>query len=506
MSNLANILAPTGGNRPLANHDASELANQNSGDSDFDDVMSQAMAPRPNVQNNAAPPPVRPRVFTPLPNQRKSEADPASEEADTTPAVSTMTGLVSSSPTHKSETADKDIKNADASPAPADPDNSFQNISIQFPAPTLTTLLSPSFAPAPLTGGSTGTPMNLTDWTGATGKDLALTGAAPRTAGGNSSTKSDANETATANETGKKIAAALKDLGLSPAASAKDAAAETAANADKIAGANLTAAKNDLPAPDAKNGVNTGILTKVGAQAALISTGTTVAEDEMPMKKADSTNQAAGLSEKSLPGQNDSAACTSNLLRAGSVSASTNDLPAATNIIPLSQALDRNMNATGNIDAATVVNLSDIQARAMERTHDMVTNNAMRLASTQSDTMQVVLKPGAGIELSLELRQRGGVIEAQAVLQHGDYQNLSQHWPDLQQRLDQKGIKLGALASDESSLPFNGNQGNSKNEESSEHEALFASAFAEFSLAGVLHAASAAPIAHMVRNGFETWA
>jgi hypothetical protein len=224
------------------------------------------------------------------------------------------------------------------------------------------------------------------------------------------------------------------------------------------------------------------------------------------MKKAENTNQAAGLTEKSLPGQNDSSARVSSLLREGSASASTNDLPMATNIIPLSPALDRNTNPAGNLDATAFANLSDIQARAMERTHDMVTNNALRLVSTQSDTMQVVLKPGAGTELSLELRQRGGVIEAQAVLQHGDYQNLSQHWPDLQQRLEQKGIKLGALASDENSLPFNGNQGNSNNEESSEHQALFASAFAEFSLAGVMHAASATPMANMLHNGFETWA
>jgi len=224
------------------------------------------------------------------------------------------------------------------------------------------------------------------------------------------------------------------------------------------------------------------------------------------MKKAENTNQTTGQAEKVLPGQSLSAARVSNSLRADSASATTNDLPTATNIIPLSSAMDRNANATSNSDAVAVANLSDIQARAMERTHDMVTNNALRLVSTQSDTMQVVLKPGAGTELSLELRQRGGVIEAQAVLQHGDYQNLSQHWPDLQQRLEQKGIKLAALTSDESSLPFNGSQGNPRNQESSEHEALFASAFAEFSLAGVMHAATATPMANMVRNGFETWA
>ena len=301
------------------------------------------------------------------------------------------------------------------------------------------------------------------------GVTLIPAGAGQPTPSAQPAAKAVSNQTATAADTAKQTAVALNGLGLQPEASAKVAPAETTSNADKIAGTYFTAAKNDPSAPRTENGVNTGVSTKSTVQAALISNGTLVAKDEIPMKKAETTNQAAGPTEKVLPGQNVSAARVSNLLRAGSASASSNDQPTATNIISLSSVMDRNANAAGNPDAVAVANLSDIQARAMERTHDMVTNNALRLVSTQSDTMQVVLKPGAGTELSLELRQRGGIIEAQAVLQHGDYQNLSQHWPDLQQRLEQKGIRLAALASDENSLPFNGNEGNSKNQESSEH-------------------------------------
>jgi hypothetical protein len=225
------------------------------------------------------------------------------------------------------------------------------------------------------------------------------------------------------------------------------------------------------------------------------------------MKKADTTNKAAGQSEKVLPGVTFSFARVSSSFRAGSALASSNDQPAATNIIPLASALDRASSVTNSPEPVAVTNLSDLQARAMERTHDMVTTNALRLAGSPTDSMQVVLKPGAGTQLSLELRQRGDVIEAQAVLQHGDYQSMSQHWPDLQQRLEQKGIKLGSLGSDESAMTFNGQQGHSQNQQASpEQDALFASAFAEFSLAGSMTGISAPVAAVGGRGNWETWA
>ena len=83
--------------------------------------------------------------------------------------------------------------------------------------------------------------------------------------------------------------------------------------------------------------------------------------------------------------------------------------------------------------------------RAVERTHDMMALHAMRLVESNSDSLSVVIKPAVGTELSLELRQRNGGVEAQATLTRGDHQFLSQHWPELQQRLEQRGIKLAPL-------------------------------------------------------------
>jgi hypothetical protein len=109
-------------------------------------------------------------------------------------------------------------------------------------------------------------------------------------------------------------------------------------------------------------------------------------------------------------------------------------------------------------DGAAVLSLSDNQLQAMERTHDLVAAHAMRLDNVDSSTLTVVIKPGGGTQLSLELRQHGDGIEAQAALQQGDYHHLNQNWPELQQRLEQRGIRLAPLVDDGTATNGGGQQ------------------------------------------------
>ena len=60
-------------------------------------------------------------------------------------------------------------------------------------------------------------------------------------------------------------------------------------------------------------------------------------------------------------------------------------------------------------------------------------------AKSDAESLSVVIRPGAGTELSLELRQRNGAVEAHAILQRGDFQMLNQHWPELQAQLECTG-------------------------------------------------------------------
>jgi hypothetical protein len=138
--------------------------------------------------------------------------------------------------------------------------------------------------------------------------------------------------------------------------------------------------------------------------------------------------------------------------------------------------------------------------RAVERTHDMMALHSMRLVESKSDSLSVVIKPAVGTELSLELRQRDGGVEAQATLTRGDHQFLNQHWPELQQRLELRGIKLSPLGG-ETNFSANDNGNFQRQQAANEEMAQQASAFAEFASIGGA-TARLAP----VHDGWESWA
>ena len=146
--------------------------------------------------------------------------------------------------------------------------------------------------------------------------------------------------------------------------------------------------------------------------------------------------------------------------------------------------------------------LTDLRMRAVERAHDMISLHAMRLVESKSDTLSVVIKPAIGTELSLELRQHRNEVEARATVTRGDAQFLGQHWAELQQRLEQRGIKLAALAAGADFSP-NGHGDFQRQHASAEEIAQHASAFAEFAAIENNGGATARLSAY---DGWESWA
>jgi hypothetical protein len=211
--------------------------------------------------------------------------------------------------------------------------------------------------------------------------------------------------------------------------------------------------------------------------------GTGVAIDADAMKNLENANKFAGSGMKNLPG--------------GKIDPAHAPVPQLQLVAAPSRdnsGSDLNFSSGGNTnspavhDAGTLVSTpsltTDAHVRTAERTSEMVALHAVRLARSDMDSLSVVIKPGAGTELSLELRQKNGGIEAQAVLQRGDFQALNQHWPDLQQKLEQRGIKLAPLGGENNLSSgdlgqFSRGQKNQSNEESAQQ----ASAFAEFTVA-----------------------
>ena len=288
----------------------------------------------------------------------------------------------------------------------------------------------------------------------------------------------------------------------------KLSALETAA--DKIAGSVLTASSTNETAVVDKTPENIDVSANATPSAPVKAHGTVAAKQDVPMKKADNTIKVAGQGEKVLPGGSVSSAHQSNLtVRAISAASATSRAKTAeSNIVPLSSLAAQEASSAGSTVAnVSVPNLEELRARAVDRTHDMVALQSVRLVDSQTDSLSVVIKPGAGVQLSLQLKQGSDGIEAQAVLQQGDFQDLNQRWPELQQRLEQRGIKLAPLTSDESAMSFTGQNSSRQNQQPAEEKALYASAFAEFSMAGFMSTPTAEPaIAALARGGWQSWA
>ena len=192
--------------------------------------------------------------------------------------------------------------------------------------------------------------------------------------------------------------------------------------------------------------------SNVGVLEPSIADGTPSALMVELMHSGGKSDKTAGPAGKLLPGE-------------ASVVAHKNDLPIGA--IQTTSTTVTNTNSSNTLSATTTTALDKVESfssgdfhlQALERTHDLVAVHAMRLENEDSHALTVVLKPGAGTQLSLELRQNGDGIQAQAALQHGDYQHLNQNWSDLQQRLEQRGIRLAPLVDQ-------GSFGNSQNENS----------------------------------------
>ncbi len=238
--------------------------------------------------------------------------------------------------------------------------------------------------------------------------------------------------------------------------------------------------------PDAeKSGATTDnvVLGKFSSVAAE-NTGTGVATDAGVMKKTVKANEVAGLDVQVLPVGKAGA-------DHGAGSLPHTSLSLLRTVGTVDQDLNPTLQTVGALNPATteatgvvaLPSLGDAHLRTVERTAEMMSMHSVRLAKSDAESMSVVIRPGAGTELSLELRQRDGAVEAHAVLSRGDFQMLNQYWPELQAKLEQRGIKLAALGGEENFT--SADNGNFSRQQSPEREesAQQAAAFAEFTVA-----------------------
>jgi len=235
--------------------------------------------------------------------------------------------------------------------------------------------------------------------------------------------------------------------------------------------------------------------------------GIPAAKQDVTMKKAEKMQKVAGSAEQDLPGN--TASGSEELPKGQKVAekVASHGGKAESAAIELPTRISTSVESpSSTITSAAPAASTGVDSRVLERTHDIVALHAMRITDTGAETLHVVVKPGAGIQLSLELRQSARGIEVSASLHKGDYDQLSQHWPDLQQRLEARGVRVSSLTPSEN-YTGTGHHFHQSKQQSSQQESLQAGAFAEFALAGSMTEAPGTRAARAsAYRGWETWA
>lgn len=197
----------------------------------------------------------------------------------------------------------------------------------------------------------------------------------------------------------------------------------------------------------AKGGSTAGGDLSVDAPDQPGGNGTINAQLDTAMKKTENMDKVAGLSAtagKDFPAIHNSSAPGKDLPAA--------DALAGSSMVPGNSA-SASISTTGV--AATV---GETSPRWIEHASDMIAVQAVRQMDAGADTLRVTIKPADGLELALEVRQHGGAVDARAVLQQGNFSELNHHWPELQQRLEQRGVRLAPLTGNENSTAGGGSQ------------------------------------------------
>lgn len=540
MQNSANIL-PAANTESFRDRNAS-LPSHSPGQAgeSFDALMSRAMSPAtpdknsPTTPNDSADPGTerrntfsthKPQRSSPAQNKAAKDADIVKTETDSR-TLQEESGAKTDGKTGAKTTGDNSDKTHNT-PALIEavvvPDNS-QNPIIQMLTPALAVYLPTAFAPT-LAANNATTP---TDSISNSQEEAVGGGKTPAPAAGTAAgvvvptnpLTTEAVPGLNADEQ-KKIAVINKTQAAQKIIPAEaKASGTTTASAEALKLKSVDASSSDLtpqnvaaaeplPSPEIFTASASGKETE--ALAAFQTHGTPAAKLDVPMKKDDNTIKVAGPGEQVLPGEAAAVAPQRNLPGRGnfivpvSAGAATADSTAAANSLTAGQTMTATSASSDTLVSSQII---DLPARALERTHDMVSLHALRMVEVKSDSLQVVIKPGAGIQLSLELRQRGDGIEAQAVLQQGDFNQMNQHWAELQQRLEQRGIRLAPLTGDENSATSSGNSEFQKQQRPPvEQDSLAAGAFAEFALAGAMIAQAGQPATHDgAQRGWQTWA
>lgn len=233
--------------------------------------------------------------------------------------------------------------------------------------------------------------------------------------------------------------------------------------------------------------------------------GISTAKHMVQMNNMAETSKSPGLTEQNLP--------------VGSTPVAGEELPvvvekrtftarterAESQVLPTAAASPRVSAPDAGAPAEQVTASHLVTSSAtVERTVQIIAQNAVQLRELGSDSLQVVIKPGGDLQLSLSLQQRDGAVQVQATLQNGDFNFLKQHWSELQQQLENRGIRLSSLMAEGQSQ--NNNQSQQQTSARRDEESASPAGGGSLGFATALAAPEIkAPTARSGR-GWESWA
>jgi hypothetical protein len=199
--------------------------------------------------------------------------------------------------------------------------------------------------------------------------------------------------------------------------------------------------------------------TEIEAEAQAPPVGISGAQQEEQMKKAVKTDKTAELNQQNLPA--DSHVFAANQMvssdkKLASAAIRVERTDPATFTAPVSNHPDLSVESAKTTTVTTAI--PSAHSRLLEQTQELASLQVARLRESGTDSLSVVLKPADGIQISLQLQMRAGTVSAQASLHRGDFEMLSRHWPELQQRLWAQGVQLSSLQRQETSTSSHSHQ------------------------------------------------
>ena len=237
------------------------------------------------------------------------------------------------------------------------------------------------------------------------------------------------------------------------------------------------------------------------------ATGISAAQQTATMKNAEHAAKVAGMPEQSLPGVTLVAATVQEAFRPRPAAKAAARVESSDAAAPVNSVAANRPPATAETSSSNLISASsqtELRTRALDRTHDILALHGMQLRQSNTDSLHVIIKPGAGLQLSLQMKQTSDGIEAQAILQSGNFNELNQHWAELQQRLEERGIRLAPLGQDSATANSGNENFQRQSRQPVQRDALSAGAFAEFASASA--PARTMPAAADTSRGWEGWA